>query len=269
MPNIVFIDHDIENYHANTFADLLAEEGSEFRLAGVFANRKDNLTEWAEARQVPAVARVEDLAALADFVMVLAPSNPETHEELCRAAFALGKPTYVDKTFAPDLAAATRIFAEADQCAVPVQTASVLRYTEVQEFCRAGARAPKFVATWASGGNFAEYIIHPVEHVISLMGPDIEAIEQSEVSGFTLVKLSFSGGRSAHIHMHVNHGTPFFSVVTDEEETRVVSIDGGNLFRAGLRGILSFFENPQKAIDRRETLAVMRVLDVLRTKMAG
>jgi len=264
MPNLVFIDHDIDNFHANTFAALLAEGGSEFRLAGVFANRKDNLAAWAEKHGIPAVEKLEDIALMADGVMVLAPSNPETHLDLCQKAFSLKKPTYVDKTFAPNLATARRIFDEADHAGVPVQTSSVLRYTEVQEYCQCNPqRAPRFVSTWAAGGNFNEYIIHPIEHVVSLLGPELTGISSQEIGGFQRVDLGFSQGRAASIHMHVNHNTPFMSVVHNQEETRAIAINGGNLFRSGLNGILQFFREPAKAIDRRETFVVMEILDWL------
>jgi predicted dehydrogenase len=266
MPNIVFIDHDIDNYHANTFADLLAEGDSGFRLAGVFANRKDNLPAWAEKRGVPAFESVEAMASVADYVMVLAPSNPETHLELCRRAFSLGKPTYVDKTFAPDLATAKQIFCKADQQGVPIQTSSVLRYTEVQDYCRSAAtRAPRSINMWASGGDFDEYVIHPIEQVVSLMGPEIHEIAVTEISGYRRIDLGFSGNRSASIHMHVNHNTPFLTVVTNDEETKAIEVNGGRLFASGLNGILAFFRNPTDPIDRQETLAIMKVLEILRT----
>jgi len=269
MKNIVFIDHDIENYHADTFAALLKEMGGEFRLAGVFANRKDNLQEWAARNGVAAFDRVEDLATVADFVMVLAPSNPETHLDLCRKAFRLKKPTYVDKTFAPDVSTAEAIFAEADLQGVLVQTSSVLRYTEVQRYVSEGAgRAPRYVSTWASGGNFEEYIIHPVEHVVSLLGGDVLKVTQRELAGFTRIDLSFAGDRAATINMHVGHNTPFLSIVHTDVETLPIKVDGSDLFRSGLNGILDFFRNPEKRIDRKETLAVMGVLEMLRPKAA-
>ena len=39
-----------------------------------------------------------------DCLLVLSPDNCEMHEELCQIPLRSGKRTYVDKTFAPDLA---------------------------------------------------------------------------------------------------------------------------------------------------------------------
>jgi hypothetical protein len=44
-----------------------------------------------------------------------------------------GKTTFVDKTFAPDVATAERIFKKADQHKAALQSSSALRYTAVQK----------------------------------------------------------------------------------------------------------------------------------------
>ncbi len=266
MANIVFVDHNINNFHANTFCKLLQERNTGFRVAGAFANCKDTLAEWGRQFGVPVFDTIEALRDLADYVMVLAPSNPETHLELCRKAFALGKPTYIDKTFAPNLAVAEEIFALADHHGIPIQSTSVLRYTEVQEYCRASGLQPRFAATWATGGNFDEYIIHPVEMIISIMGHEVEAIGHNRVAGFDFIRLKFSGDREGHIHMHLApHAVPYFAVVSNEKETRSIEVDRTKLFASGLNGILDFFRDPTaNQIDRRETLAIMRILDELK-----
>ncbi|HBJ95698.1 MAG TPA: oxidoreductase, partial [Lentisphaeria bacterium] len=51
---------------------------------------------------------------------MLAPSNPEKHEELAHAVLASGKPVFIDKPFAPDGEAAERLFARADRFRTPL-----------------------------------------------------------------------------------------------------------------------------------------------------
>ena len=264
MKRIALIDHDIDNFHANKFTSLLAEHDLGFTVSGVWASRRDNLQAWAAARQVVAVDSVADLAPLADYVMVLAPSNPETHPDLCAKAFALGKTTYVDKTFATDGASAQALFALADRHGVAVQTSSVLRYTALQEHCRSRPEFPPVsIHAWASGDHFREYVIHPLEGVVSVMGPEIEAVEVNGIAGAKRIALRFSGGRQAWVHMHEKHQTPFFYVVSDAERTTPVPVDGGTLFLNGLRGILDFFRAGKALVPREETLAILRVLDTL------
>src|SRR5450759_2028305 len=103
--------------------------------------------------------------------MVLAPSSPELHQDLCMQVLPFGKVTYVDKTFAPDLATARQIFALADQHHTVMQTTSALRYTNVQAYVqKIGADSVKHMVTWGGGRSYAEYAIHPVELMVSCMG---------------------------------------------------------------------------------------------------
>ena len=265
MKTIAFIDHDIDNWHAKTFARLIKESGRDFRLGGIFANRKDNAGEWAARHEVPCVNSIEDLRGIADFLMVLAPSNPETHLDLCREAFRLGKPTYVDKTFAPDPATALAIFEMADAANVPVQTTSVLRYTEVQDFClSAPENKPDFVDTWGGGSNFQEYVIHQVEMVVSLLGPDYESLRVKKLAHLTRIDLAFGGNRAASIHMAAPSEIPFLAVASNPRTTKLFTVDEGRLFVSGLNAILDFFSKGHAIIDRKETLAVMRILDELK-----
>lgn len=265
MKRIAFIDYDIDNYHANIFARLLAEGDTGFHLSAVWAQRRDNLDAWATQRNIMAVECIADLAALADYVMVLAPSNPETHLDLCRQAFALRKPTYVDKTFAPNRATAAEIFAMADDLGVATQTSSVLRYTELQAHCKSRADfPPQSITSWASGGNFNEYLIHPLESVISAMGPEIEAIAAEEEAGHTRITLRFSRHRLATIHMHVAHQTPFFHVVSDAQATAPIAINSNRLFLNGLLATLEFFKAGIAQIPREETMAIISAMDSLR-----
>lgn len=265
MKNIVFIDHDIENFHAKTFARLIGESGGAFRLAGVCANRQDNLKEWATRFDCPCADDIRRFEGIADYVMVLAPSNPETHPDLCRKAFRLGKPTYVDKTFAADPDAALKIFAMADEAGVAVQSSSVLRYTEVQDFClSAPENRPDFVATWGGGTDFQEYIIHQVEMAVSLMGAGFESLRTEKLGNIMRVDLGFAGGRAAAIHMAAPSEIAFSATVSNPLSTRTFVVDEGRLFASGMAAILNFFDAGRALVAREETLAIMRILEDLK-----
>ncbi len=270
MKRIAFIDHDIANWHANTFARLLAESNRGYKLAAICASRTDNSQEWAARHGVPSVASVTDLAGLADCLMVLAPSNPESHPGLCAEAFRLGLPTYVDKTFAPDPATADEIFRLADAAGVPVQSSSVLRYTEIQEFCSAEhGNRPQFVDIWGGGTNFHEYIIHQVEMAVSLMGPEFLSLETTKLAHITRIDLTFSGGRAASLHVASPAEISFSATVSNPQVTKSFVVDEGRLFVSGLNGILDFFDAGRPLVDRRETLAIMQVLHEVRNQASS
>ena len=142
---IGFVDYRLENFHANVYLKIVRQDLAErgFTVAGCSALDQEEGRRWADKNGVPFFDTVEALDKVVDCYMVLAPSNPELHLELCQKVFPYSKPTYVDKTFAPSLATARTIFDLADRCQASIQTTSALRYTAVQFFvAQVGPRLP-------------------------------------------------------------------------------------------------------------------------------
>jgi predicted dehydrogenase len=161
MKRIAFVDYKLENFHANVylkaFRNQLKDRG--YEVTGCHAMDEADGRKWAEKNRVPYFADVLKLNDAADFFVVLAPSNPEMHLNLARLVFPFGKPTYVDKTFAPHLGTAKEIFALADQHRTAVQTTSALRYTAVQKKLKelGGREKLRHITTWGGGSSFGEY----------------------------------------------------------------------------------------------------------------
>src|SRR5688500_7110653 len=175
---IGFVDHKLENFHANVFLkadrDALKDRGA--AVAGCYGLDIDNGKAWAAHNDVPWFTSPAAMNEHVDAFMILAPSNPELHLKLAEMVLPLAKPTYIDKTFAPDVATAKKIFALADQHKTPVQTTSALRYSNVQDHVRAAKSPVRHMIAWGGGSSFGEYAIHPVELLISCMGADAIAV---------------------------------------------------------------------------------------------
>jgi predicted dehydrogenase len=200
--------------------------------------------------------------------MILAPSNPEVHLDLCRRILPFGKPTYVDKTFAPNYDIARQIFALADQHRTPMQTSSALRYTNVQDEVRkAGARVEHMIA-WGGGGSFDEYAIHPLELLISVMGHDATALMRRGAPERAQLLIEFGGGRTGVANVFPKTTTPFAASFTTEKATRYLEVDVPKIFANNLAAILDFFTAGKPNIDRRESLVIMRLLDAARNPKA-
>src|SRR4051794_28582268 len=135
MKRIGFVDYRLENFHANVFLKAyrgaLRERG--WSVAGAYALDEGDGRAWAKKNDLAYFDSPAALNESVDAFMILAPANPELHLALCEAVFPFGKTTYVDKTFAPDLATAKMIFQLADRHKTPIQTTSALRYTNVQQ----------------------------------------------------------------------------------------------------------------------------------------
>ncbi len=267
MPDkrIAFLDCKLENFHANVFLRHARHDLKDrgYVISGCHALDEADGRAWAKKNDVPYFADPKELSANADYFMVLAPSNPEVHLNLCQRVFPFGKPTYVDKTFAPDLATAKKIFELADRHHVPMQTTSALRYTNVQAYVReVGAASVRHMITWGGGSSFGEYAIHPTELAISCLGAGATSLTRRGTGQFSQLLLNFTGDRAAVINVYTGTNTPFAASVTTDKETKLITVDGAKLFVDTLAGILDFFDAGKPNIDRAESLLVRRILDV-------
>jgi hypothetical protein len=261
---IGFVDYNLENFHSNVYLKLLRNELKHrgFVVAGCTGMRPRAGRTWARSNDVPYFPDAAGLNEAVDYFMVLAPSTPETHLELCGQVFPFGKPTYVDKTFAPDLRTAGRIFALADRHRVPMQTTSALRYTEVQDYVEeVGRRQVRHMVTWGGGRSFAEYAIHPLELAISCMGPGVRRMMRRGAGKQSQLLLDFSGGRTAVVNVYTGSSTPYAASVTTTGATRHFQVDSGRIFLNTADAVLDLFESGEPGIDRKESLIIRRILD--------
>ena len=262
---IGFVDYKLENFHANVFLKAyrgpLKERG--WSVAGCWGLDGDVGRAWAKKNEVAWFDSPKQLNEHVDAFMILAPSNPELHLELCEKVFPFSKPTYVDKTFAPDVATAKKIFELADAHETPVQTTSALRYTNVQEFVKSvgGAAAVKHMITWGGGSSFEEYAIHPVELLVSCMGPGAQSMMRRGSGEFSQLLVNFSDGRTGVANVYTRGSTPFAASVTTAKETKVIDVDSSKIFVNNAAAVLELFESGKPNIDRAETLVIRRILD--------
>ena len=261
---IGFVDYKLDNFHANTYLKAirttLKDRG--YTVSGCFALEEAEGKAWAQKNDVSYFETVQKLNEKADFYCILAPSNPETHLNLARLIVPFGKTTYVDKTFAPDLKTAQEIFELADQHHTKIQTSSALRYTDVQEHVKkAGKDALKHITAWGSGSSFAEYAIHPVEMVISCLGPGATSLLRRGTGAFSQLLINFTSDRTATINVYTEGATPFAASLTTSKKTEYVPVNTATLFVNMAGAILDFFDKNEPQIDRAESLMIRRILD--------
>ena len=176
---------------------------------------------------------------------------------------AAGQAHDVDKTFAPDLAdAARKIFALAQKHNVAMQTTSALRYTNVQDELKLMKQPARHMIAWGGGRSFAEYVIHPLELIVSCMGPDVQSLLAAATGDQSQLILNFSDDRTAIANVYANSNTPFAATITTTQETRYVKVDDSKIFLNTAVGFLNLFETGKPNIDPRESLIIRRILDM-------
>lgn len=271
VKRIGFVDYSLDNYHAEVYLKAFrgALAGRGYEVVGATALDAEASRAWAEERSLPYFENVESLAPHVDCFIVLAPSDPEHHLPMCQEVFPYGKPTFVDKTFAPDEATARAIFAFADEHGTAIQTTSALRTTAVQAFVRDLPSPVQSLVVFSSGTSFEEYGIHPVELAISCLGPDAQRVMRMGSARHPQWLLQFSDDRTALIDFNPEVEIPFSAIVSTQQGHEQIEVDGATLFLDAAASILDFFDAGRPLIDRRESLMVRKILDVAMSDDAG
>jgi len=261
---IGIVDHELDNFHANTYLSAirgaLAERG--YDIVGATATSSAAGRHWAGGKDVRYYESVAELAADVDFFMILAPSDPQMHFSMCEQVLPFGKPTFVDKTFAPSVEVAKSIFALADSYSVPIQTTSALRTTDVQQYVRDCREELQHVYIWGGGGTLEEYGIHPIELAVSCLGANaMEMLWFGPVEHPQIV-LRYAEGKSAVIDFTAGAHVEYLAAITTTTATEIIKIDLSKLFIDAAAFVLDFFDAGKPLVNRRETLLVHHALEL-------
>lgn len=262
---IGLVDYQLDNFHARVYLaavrGVLAPRG--YEIAGATAWDCDASRCWAEKNGVPYFDTTEELARNVDVFMVLAPANPELHLEMCEQVLPFGKPTFVDKTFAPSFMVAQQIFEIAAAHNTAIQSTSALRTSTVQDQLGKTAEPLRSMLITASGPTFQEYGIHPVELAVSCLGPSVESIMLAGTDQYPQLILVFSNARTAVIDFNTQAELPFTATLLTTRGAEHVIVAGDQLFVKAAASILDFFDAGVAQIDPSETLVIRRILDLV------
>ncbi len=266
MYKIGFIDYYLSEWHANNYPNWFKQVeglGEKFEVAYAYAEAEkspvDGVTteEWCAKFGVQKINSVQELCEKSDFIVVLAPSNPETHLRLCKQAFEYGKGKrmYIDKTFAPDLETAKKIFALAEKHDVKFFSTSALRYCpDYKEL-----RGVKSISTAYGGSNLEEYIIHQIESVVKVMGVHAEKLKAEKDGATVRYEVAFEDGRRAFMQYNPNNG--YHATIEFFDGSVIDKALEGGYFVCLSEKILRFFACGEMDYDNVQTLEVMAIRD--------
>ena len=259
MKKLGFIDLYISEWHANNYPKWLHRIsdtlGEEYAVQYVWAEQEkspvDGRTtdEWCEAYGATKCASIAEVCEKSDYVFILAPDDPEKHLIYAREAFPFQKPTYMDKTFAPNTAEAAEIYALSAQYGTPFFSTSPLRYAEELLI-----PAPKHLAVFGGGAEFEGYIVHLLEMIIKVMGTEatVTATERTETA--CRASLGFADGRTASLEYDPKNS---FAVEADGVRTPVKS----EFFFRLITDVVNFFRTGTVPFPAAETMTLMRLRD--------
>ena len=264
MKKIGFVDYYLSEWHANNYPAWIAEAaekaGADYKLAYAWAelevSPKDNVTtdEWCAKYGAKKCETIDELCEKSDVIIVLAPSDPDTHLRYAEKVLPYGKRTYIDKTFAPDLKTAEKIFEIAKKYGTPFFSTSALRYAaELQniEGCRE-------MMTTGSGASADEYIIHQVEMIVKKLGFGADRIRAEQVGAQWIYRISYPDERSA-LMTYAPRKLGFTVYFNDCAGNYFAAPVTSDFFPGLIADIVRFFETGAVSFNPEETLEVMKI----------
>lgn len=198
MLRLGFVDHHLNNFHANKFVQILrgplARE--EIVVSSAWESHPTG-EDWCEKNNVPRAGSAEEVARLSDVLLVLAPDNLNAHVELAARVLPAGKPTMVDKLLAPTAAAARAILGQARREGAPLFSASSLRFAVELEKLPTAPGGPADEAFATGMGEWPSYGVHTLSLVLAGMGCDIRRLINTGKGPTAAVTLEYADGRRA------------------------------------------------------------------------
>ncbi len=260
---IGFIDLYIDEWHANNYPAWIrggkyadeVEIHMAWQLESESREGLRSLEQWCKDFNVTPASSQEELIAECDYIIVLAPSNPEVHEELAHQALMSGKPLYMDKPFAPNKATAERIFALAAEHNTPMFSSSALRFSNEIADLKANMFKDgkiQFVSTIGGGSSYWEYCIHQLEIVTALLGTGATRLMHTATGDIKNVVIQYNDERSANITYSPNLGFQFTAVGKEHASVSQCS----NFFPVLMDSMMNFFLTGENPVPSAETIEV-------------
>lgn len=264
---IGFIDYYLDEWHANNYPQWIREaSGGEMEVSLAYGKIDSPIggrtnAQWCADMNIPQAQSIEEVVAQCDGIIVLSPDNCEMHEELSRLPLMSGKPTYIDKTFAPDYPTAKRIFDVAEAHGTPCYSTSALRYADEYR----GIGPADAIASWGPNG-FETYAIHQLEPIMMLIDSKPSRVMYVPGKDWYAMTIEFAGGQVATLTGY-DKGSPFAMNIAAPAGNRVVAIES-DYFHNFIVQLVAFFREPAEVVPHEETLRIMAVrgagLDAIR-----
>ena len=263
MKKIGFVDYYISEWHANSYPAWIKEAceklGAEYEACFVWAEKYvspvdgRNTDEWCRDFGAVRCKTIAELCERSDVVMILAPSNPETHLGYAEEVLKYGKRTYIDKTFAPDSETAKKIFELGEKYGASFFSSSALRYSDAVS----GLENIKYLTTYGGGSNFDEYAVHQAEMVIASMKSKPVELKAEKQGCQYIVTVRLEGEKEAV--MVYSPDLAFSLSAEGYDGKRVFKASGNSHFPKLLLDIVRFFETGEVSFDCAETISVMKL----------
>lgn len=268
---IAFIDHHLDNWHANVFLKLLRADGKH-ELIAAWESHPPADGDWCVANGVTRGAYAEEACELADGIMVLAPDNAEDHLALALHALGTGKPVFVDKYLSPSLDDANAMVRCAGQHGTPLMSCSALRFADEVEALAGRIAGPVGAVFCRGNGPWRGYACHAISPALRFFGHGIARLVDTGTPGVHNVTLD-DGRRRATIEVrdatNRDEAIPWSLGVLTNGRYEVTPIAmQESFYRNTLEQVLGFFATGQSPVPVSEQIACTAIEDLAAQSLA-
>lgn len=262
MKKIGFVDYYLDEWHANNYPEWIKAKNRGFEVAYAYGetDMPDHKTnaQWCKDNNIEQCLTIEELCEKSDVVVILSPDNSERHLMYAEKVLPFGKLTYIDKTFAPDVETAQKIFDLSEKYNCTICSTSALRYaTELKDLNNVES-----MISVGGGLTYDIYAIHQLEMIVKLMGADVKRVIATQPSPSVNLTFEFKNGKRAGLIQNVYCGMPFTLLTKhqNEKDTKCTEIRS-DFFQFFIDGLLDFFESGKVMATKDETLAVIKLIE--------
>lgn len=264
--NVGFLEFQLTNSHFKKYHSLLTGPVGAGDVTIVGAHElapTDVGKKWCEDNKVKYCETAEEVVAMSDAILALAPNNAEKHLEVAGPALASRKPLFVDKFLADTPDTAEAIIKVTELMGTPLMSCSALRFApELDELDKTIKGAP--TAVFARGfGKFPIYAVHTIALALRYFGPDIKRVIDTGNEASHFVTLD-GGNRKATIEVrdaaNGNAAVPWQVGVLSDNKYQIATIKDYDPFYMNLmRNVLQFFHTGESPVSTDEQLAAVQV----------
>ncbi|QEG02415.1 Inositol 2-dehydrogenase/D-chiro-inositol 3-dehydrogenase [Stieleria maiorica] len=228
-------------------------------------SRIPKYTEQMQEMGIEIVDSIDDLLDRVDCVL-LETNDGKPHLDQALAVFKAGKPVFIDKPVAANLAEVVAIYRAAEHFGVPMFSSSSLRYSEGAQAIRdgkvgrvLGCNAYSPASTEPSHTDLFWYGIHGVESLYTCMGTGCQSVSQTLTPGREVVVGVWSGGRIGTYHGIREGKTGYGGTAMGEKGIAAIGDYGG--YKPLVVQIAKFFRTRELPIDPNETIELYAFME--------
>lgn len=259
---IGFIDHHLNNYHANTFLSIFKDgkAGDGLEIVAAYESHPDDQEDWCTKNNIPKAQSAAEVVEKSDAIIVLAPDNIEAHLALSKEAVQCGKPVLIDKALAKTVEDARKIIADAKAAGTPIMSASSLRFSvELEQLISRVGEGP-YDGIFSRGfGKWRGYAVHTIQPALRLMGGRVKRVIDTGQGTNHIITIENTDGRRATIDIreceNQYEATPWQVGLLHHKNYEIATIKQFDQFYVNLlREAVKFFRTGQSPVPVDEML---------------